>query len=202
MTNFKNLSLDWDLLFKIMKKNILLIFLIFIHPINLYSDNIAIGYVDLKYILKNSLPSKKLQNELDRGRDLFQKSINEEEIALRQAEKEINQKRDKIDQINLQLLIKDFEAKVASIQRLVQKSRQQLETNFQLSQKLIADTLNDIVKELAINENLLIVFKTDNIIYANDNINYTSRVLEELNAKEDKFNFESIYSEMLENINQ
>lgn len=202
MTNFKNLSLDWDLLFKIMKKNILLIFLIFIHPINLYSDNIAIGYVDLKYILKNSLPSKKLQNELDKGRDLFQKSINEEEIALRQAEKEINQKRDKIDQINLQLLIKDFEAKVASIQRLVQKSRQQLETNFQLSQKLIADTLNDIVKELAINENLLIVFKTDNIIYANDNINYTSRVLEELNAKEDKFNFESIYSEMLENINQ
>ena len=202
MTNFKNLSLDWDLLFKIMKKNILLIFLIFICPINLYSDNISIGYVDLKYILKNSIPSKKLQNELDKGRDLFQKSINEEESALRQAEKEINQKRDKIDEINLQLLVKDFEGKVASTQRLVQKSRQQLETNFQLSQKLIADTLNDIVKELAINENLLIVFKTDNIIYANNNINYTSRVLEKLNAKEDEFNFGSIYSEMLENINQ
>ena len=85
---------------------------------------------------------------------------------------------------------------------MVQKSRQQLETNFQLSQKLIADTVNDIVKELAIKENLLIVFKTDNIIYANDNINYTSVVLEELNAKEDKFNFGLIYSEMLENINQ
>ena len=185
-----------------MKKNILLIFLIFIPPINLYSDNIAIGYVDLKYILKNSIPSKKLQNELDKGRDLFQKSINEEEVALRQAEKEINQKRDKIDKTNLQSLIKDFESKVASIQRLVQKSRQQLETNFQLSQKLIADTVNDIVKELAIKENLLIVFKTDNIIYANDNINYTSIVLERLNEKEDKFNFRSIYSEMLENINQ
>ena len=185
-----------------MKKNILLIFLIFIHPINLYSHNIAIGYVDLKYILKNSIPSKKLQNELDKGRDLFQKSINEEEVALRQAEKEINQKRDKIDEVNLQFLIKDFEGKVASIQRLVQKSRQQLETNFQLSQKLIADNVNDIVKELAINQNLLIVFKTDNIIYANDNINYTSIVLEELNAKEDTFNFGSIYSEMLENINQ
>lgn len=185
-----------------MKKKILLIFLIFIQPINLYSYDLAIGYVDLKYILKNSIPSKKLQNELDKGRDLFQKSINEEEIALRQAEKEINQKRDKIDEINLQLLIKNFEIKVASIQRLVQKSRQQLETNFQLSQKLIADTVNDIVKELAIKENLLIVFKTDNIIYANDNINYTSTVLEELNAKENKFNFGSIYSEMLENLNQ
>tara|TARA_A100001015_G_scaffold291506_1_gene365730 strand:+ start:92 stop:649 length:558 start_codon:yes stop_codon:yes gene_type:complete len=185
-----------------MKKNILLIFLIILYPTNLYSDNIAIGYVDLKYILKNSIPSKKLQNELDKGRDLFQKSINEEEIALRQAEKEINQKRDKIDEINLQFLIKDFESKVASIQRLVQKSRQQLETNFQLSQKLIADTVNDIVKELAINENLLLVFKTDNVIYADDNINYTSRVLEELNAKEDKFNFGTIYSEMIENIYQ
>ena len=185
-----------------MKKKFLLIFLIFIQPINLYPYDLAIGYVDLKYILKNSIPSKKLQNELDKGRDLFQKSINEEEIALRQAEKEINQKRDKIDEINLQLLIKNFESKVAYIQRLVQKSRQQLETNFQLSQKLIADTVNDIVKELAIKENLLIVFKTDNIIYANDNINYTSTVLEELNAKENKFNFGSIYSEMLENLNQ
>ena len=41
----------------------------------------------------------------------------EEEIALRQAEKEINQKRDKIDETNLQFLIKDFEGKVASIQK-------------------------------------------------------------------------------------
>ena len=38
--------------------------------------------------------------------------------------------------------------------------------------------------------------------YADEILNYTSRVLGELNAKEDKFNFRSIYSEMLENINQ
>ena len=137
---------------------------------------------------------------MDKGRNLFQKSINQEENALRQAEKEINEKRDTISGEEFQLLVKDFEVKVASIQKLVQKSRQQLETNFQLSQKLIADTINDLVIELAEKEKLLIVFKSDNIIYVNDEINYTSIILEELNNRESQFNFKKIYTDLIENL--
>ena len=137
---------------------------------------------------------------MDKGRNLFQKSINQEENALRQAEKEINEKRDTISGEDFQLLVKDFEVKVASIQKLVQKSRQQLETNFQLSQKLIADTVNDLVIELAEKEKLLIVFKSDNIIYVNDKINYTSIILEELNNRESQFNFKKIYTDLIENL--
>ena len=137
---------------------------------------------------------------MDKGRNLFQKSINQEENALRQAEKEINEKRDTISGKEFQLLVKDFEVKVASIQKLVQKSRQQLETNFQLSQKLIADTVNDLVIELAEKEKLLIVFKSDNIIYVNDEINYTSIILEELNNRESQFNFKKIYTDLIENL--
>ena len=137
---------------------------------------------------------------MDKGRNLFQKSINQEENALRQAEKEINEKRDTISGEDFQLLVKDFEVKVVSIQKLVQKSRQQLETNFQLSQKLIADTVNDLVIELAEKEKLLIVFKSDNIIYVNDEINYTSIILEELNNRESQFNFKKIYTDLIENL--
>ena len=137
---------------------------------------------------------------MDKGRNLFQKSINQEENALRQAEKEINEKRDTISGEDFQLLVKDFEEKVASIQKLVQKSRQQLETNFQLSQKLIADTVNDLVIELAEKEKLLIVFKSDNTIYVNDEINYTSIILEELNNRESQFNFKKIYTDLIENL--
>ena len=137
---------------------------------------------------------------MDKGRNLFQKSINQEENALRQAEKEINEKRDTISGGDFQLLVKDFEVKVASIQKLVQKSRQQLETNFQLSQKLIADTVNNLVIELAEKEKLLIVFKSDNIIYVNDEINYTSIILEELNNRESQFNFKKIYTDLIENL--
>ena len=86
------------------------------------------------------------------------------------------------------------------IQKLVQKSRQQLETNFQLSQKLIADTVNDLVIELAEKEKLLIVFKSDNIIYVNDEINYTSIILEELNNRESQFDFKKIYTDLIENL--
>ena len=179
---------------------LLIIVCIFFFPVNSFSNNQDFGYVDLKYILKNSTPSKNLQIEMDKGRNLFQKSINQEENALRQAEKEINEKRDTISGEDFQLLVKDFEVKVASIQKLVQKSRQQLETNFQLSQKLIADTVNDLVIELAEKEKLLIVFKSDNIIYVNDEINYTSIILEELNNRESQFNFKKIYTDLIENL--
>ena len=179
---------------------LLIIVCIFFLPVNSFSNNQDFGYVDLKYILKNSTPSKNLQIEMDKGRNLFQKSINQEENALRQAEKEINEKRDTISGEDFQLLVKDFEEKVASIQKLVQKSRQQLETNFQLSQKLIADTVNDLVIELAEKEKLLIVFKSDNIIYVSDEINYTSIILEELNNRESQFNFKKIYTDLIENL--
>ena len=179
---------------------LLIIVCIFFYPVYSFSNNQDFGYVDLKYILKNSFPSKNLQIEMDKGRNLFQKSINQEENALRQAEKEINEKRDTISGEDFQLLVKDFEDKVASIQKLVQKSRQQLETNFQLSQKLIADTVNDLVVELAEKEKLLIVFKSDNIIFVNDEINYTSIILEELNNRESQFNFKKIYTDLIENL--
>ena len=181
---------------------LLIIIFILCYPLIAISNDQDFGYVDLKYILKNSLPSKKLQIEMDKGRNLFQKSINQEENALRQAEKEINEKKDSISGEDFQLLVKDFEEKVASIQKLVQKSRQLLETNFQLSQKLIADTVNDLVIDLAKKENLLMVFKSDNILYVNDEINYTSFILKELNKRENQFNFNKIYTDLIENLNK
>ena len=179
---------------------LLIIIFIFFYPIFSFSDIHEFGYVDLKYILKNSIPSKNLQIEMDKGRNLFQQSINQEENALRQAEKEINEKRDTISKEDFQLLVKDFEEKVASIQKLVQRSRQQLETNFQLSQKLIADTVNELVINIAKKENLLIVFKSDNIIYVSDDFNYTTLILEELNKRESQFNFRQIYTDLIENL--
>ena len=83
---------------------------------------------------------------------------------------------------------------------MVQKSRQQLETNFQLSRKLIADTVNELVINMAKKENLLIVFKSDNIIYVNDDFNYTALILEELNKRESQFNFRQIYTDLIENL--
>ena len=198
MTSFKSLNSDQGRIFRIMR--LLIVIFIFFYPLFSFSDIQKFGYVDLKYILKNSLPSKNLQIEMDKGRNLFQQSINQEENALRQAEKEINQKRDTISKEDFQLLVKDFEEKVASIQKLVQRSRQQLETNFQLSQKLIADTVNELVINMAKKENLLIVFKSDNIIYVNDDFNYTTLILEELNKRESQFNFRQIYTDLIENL--
>ena len=40
------------------------------------------------------------------------------------------------------------------------------------------------------------------VLIANDEINFTSKVLEELNSKSDDFNFNKIYSETLENLGQ
>ncbi len=61
---------------------LLIIIFIFCYPFTANSNDQVFGYVDLKYILKNSLPSKKLQIEMDKGRNLFQKSINQKELRM------------------------------------------------------------------------------------------------------------------------
>ena len=68
--------------------------------------------------------------------------------------------------------------------------------------KLIADKVNELVAELAEKENILIVFKTNNIIYANEKIDLTDIILLELNKKEGEFNFQKIYTDMIENLNK
>ena len=53
---------------------------------------------------------------------------------------------------------------------------------------------------MAKKENLLIVFKSDNIIYVSDDFNYTTLILEELNNRESQFNFKKIYTDLIENL--
>ena len=46
------------------------------------------------------------------------------------------------------------------------------------------------------------MFKTNNIIYANEKIDLTDIILLELNKKEGEFNFQKIYTDMIENLNK
>ena len=184
-------------------------FLIFIFYIIVFSNfsfaqnesnkKLNIGYIDFQYILKNSIPSKDLQKAMDKGRELFQSSVNKEERALKEAEKQLNLKRKSISKDEFQVLVKDFEIQVASIQRLVQTSRQKIESTFQNSQQQIAELVNEVVVQNAKTNELSLVLKSDSAIYVDEKLDLTQTILEQVNNERKQFNFELLFSDILEN---
>ena len=190
------------------KKNLIyFILFILLYPCASIADisNIekkSIGYIDFQYVLKNSIPSQKLKIELEKGRELFQKTILIEEDALRAAEVQLNQKRNSVNKEVFNGLVKEFEKKVSVIQRLVQDSHQKIEKNFQISQKRIAEVIKEEVALLAKNNDIFLVLKSDSIIYAHDSLDLTLQVLDKVDKRVFEFNFENLFIKIKENINQ
>ena len=71
-------------------------------------------------------------------------------------------------------------------------SKQNLDFNFQNHQKKIADEINKLVKEFAKENEITMVFKSNNIIYADEKINLTSIILKEFNRKTNLFDFSNL----------
>ncbi len=156
-------------------------------------EPLNIVVIDIQYILKNSEPSIEFQKTLDRGREIFQKNINEEEKALREAERLLNIKREEVNEIEFKELVKEFEKKLENIQGIVQKSRQELEQSQQNFNQQIINTIERIVQKLSLEKNIDIVLKSDSTFYNSNSIDITKDVLKELNLKDLSFDFKNMF---------
>ena len=157
------------------------------------SKSLNIVVIDIQYILKNSKPSLDFQKTLDRGREIFQKNINEEEKALREAERLLNLKREEVDDNEFKELVKEFEKKLENIQGIVQKSRQELEQSQQNFNQIIIKTIEEIVQKISLEKEIDIVLKSDSTFYNANSIDLTDEVLKEINLKQLNFNFKNMF---------
>ena len=161
-----------------------------------YENQLA--YIDFQFIFQNSNVSKKLRTELNKAQKNYQSQIILEEEALNLLENKLNLKRKNVDKKTFSNLLSEFEKKVEITQKKIRLNKQTLDYNFQKHQKHIADEINKIVSEIAINNNILVVFKSNNIIYAEQKIDLTSLVLEEFNKKEIIFDFSDLEVKIFE----
>ena len=194
-TNFE-LGQDFDLFYK--KQNIYfynIFFFIFISNLSLSQDiefNSNIAYINFQYIYQNSNPSKELRVALNQAQKDYQSQILLEEELLNNLENDLEKKRSILDEESLKKLLSEFEKKIEITQNKLRISKQNLDFNFQNHQKKIADEINKLVKEFAKENEITMVFKSNNIIYADEKINLTSIILKEFNRKTNLFDFSNL----------
>lgn len=141
--------------------------------------NVAV--VDIKYILDNSAAHKDLTRQVDAKRDEYQEEVTEKEEALVKKEKELRDKREVLAKDEYNKQVQSFRQGVAEAQKLVQKRRSQLEKSYVKSLEVIREKTLEIIEDLAEDGGFNVALPKAQLLYANDDLDITNKVLEKLN---------------------
>ena len=150
-------------------------------PVNLLSANEKVGFIDVEYIIQNSIIGKKA---LDKVQVLNKKNVNQLEKKnkiLNELETNIRSKKNIIseDEFNKEVLvfqqkIKDFTSeKDQTVKEFNQFRKQELEKIL----KLFRPIISNYMKENSIN----ILFDSKNIFMGNNDTNFTEDLLKKIN---------------------
>ena len=104
--------------------------------------------IDFQEVLRNSAAAKSIQQQLERTRSSYQEDINKKERDLRAAEQELGQQRAVLAPEAFQQRRRDFETRVADVQRDVSAKKRQLDQALEENISKVREQLITIVDEL------------------------------------------------------
>lgn len=105
--------------------------------------------IDFQEVLRSSAAAKSIQQQLERTRSSYQEDINKKERDLRAAEQELGQQRAVLAPEAFQQRRRDFETRVADVQRDVSGKKRQLDQAFEENITKVREQLITIVDDLA-----------------------------------------------------
>lgn len=146
-------------------------------------ESLPIAIVDMKAVRQNSTAVVSIREQITRYRTGFQTQIQQEEEQLRSANQELARQRSILSADAFAEERKKFEARLAEVQRLVQKRRQELD---QLRDTAMADvqaTLNTVIAEIANERGVVLVLQRAQTVLAARPLEITAQVVERLNQK-------------------
>ena len=167
-----------------MKKNIIKIFLIviiFFVATNSYANNIV--YIDMDYILNQSIKGKNISQILENENEATTDKLNEIEENLKIEEKKIISKRNLLSDDEFSKLIQEFQIKINNF-----NSHKKITINL-LNKKKISLTkdfinkINPIFIEFAQKTSISIILKKKDIIMGDSSLDKTLELLNLVNEK-------------------
>jgi len=144
--------------------------------------SLPIAIVDMKAIRQQSTAVAGIREQITQYRSGFQTQIQQEEEQLRSANQELARQRSILSAEAFAEERKKFESRLAEVQRIVQKRRQELD---QLRDTAMADvqkTLNSIIAEIANERGVVLVLQRAQTVLAARSLEITSQVIERLNT--------------------
>jgi len=142
-----------------------------------------IGVVDINSVMGQSTAMIKIRAVIDEENQKFQKTIEAEQIELRAAEEDLNNKRSVLDEEEFNRRLKAFENRVIVLQQKVQRQRQGFDVALKEANDQIRQLLLKIISEIATEEGYALVMQKQNVVLFETEIDMSPEALSRLNER-------------------
>ncbi len=142
-----------------------------------------VAVLDYQKIIRTSSSAIDIQAQIERQRQIYQDQITKQEQELREANQELARQRTILAPDAFARKRREFEDRVAEIQRSVQARKRELDQAYDFGIKQVQKALVGIITELAEELGFNLILSRQQIVYADKVLNISDDVLERLNER-------------------
>ena len=142
-----------------------------------------IAIVDFLLIQQQSLAMNDLKAQIEQRRQVYQEQINLQEQELRAVDQELVRQQSILAADAFAQKRREFEAQVAEVQRGIQARKRELDQAFDFGVKAFEREVINIIAELSATHGYNLVLSRQQIVFADNQLNISQKVLELLNQR-------------------
>lgn len=142
-----------------------------------------IAVVDVQYILQNATATRSIQEAIESQREVYGREITAQEQSLRAAEQDLSQQSRQLSADEFAARRRDFEERLAAVQRTVQERKRQLDRVFNESMGKVREQLLQTVADVARETGATVVLSKQMVVIMERSLDLTETVLQRLNQR-------------------
>lgn len=165
----------------------IIIFFLFVNYVQ--ADN-GVRFVDINFIVNNSISGKNLNQLIDNKNKKITSELQKYRKSLEEKKSKIVSQKNILKKEELDNLIKDYDNEVKKFNEIRKKKTDEF-NNFSInSKKKIINLLNPLISSYLKKESIQILLQKDKIIFGDDNLDITEEIMKLFNDKHKKIKFE------------
>lgn len=142
-----------------------------------------IAIIDYQFIQQKSAAMIDINSQIERRRQIYQEEISLQEQELRAEDQELVRQRSILAADAFAQKRREFEARVAAVQRVVQARKKELDGAYEYGLKQIQGAVINIIAELSEIHGFNLVLSRQQIVFADSALNISEEVLRRLNER-------------------
>tara|TARA_A100001015_G_scaffold58606_1_gene64581 strand:- start:832 stop:1425 length:594 start_codon:yes stop_codon:yes gene_type:complete len=142
-----------------------------------------IGIVDIASVLQQSDAITIIRKAIDEQNTLFQSEISQEEVELRNAEKQLNEDKTSISKEEFEVRLAGFEERVIRLQRQIQAQKNGFDRAYTEAQERLEKELLLIISAIAKERGFAMVLQSKDAVVYDTSLDISEEALARLNAQ-------------------
>ena len=161
---------------------IVILFFFLFYSNSLSSEN-NIVFLDMDFILTNSLAGKNINEQIDKINENKITELNKIEELIREKDKEISNQKNILSEDQLKIKVENLKNEVQDYQSKVQSNRKEIsDLRIKATGKLLTN-LKPILAEYAKEKSISLILQKKDVIIGKNNLNITNEIMEIFNGK-------------------